>query len=180
MLGRSYLVDGVFICWWWKHVLAYSHCTNSLYMGVYVSFNLGSMKNLSTRVTKLHKTQHKVSGICRRLISCINIYGFGGNFVYHSSNMLFEFCVFKDKSQVLCIREQVSYHPTSKSLYGVWVGMKNSWHTYHEYVVKSNSGPTGEKCHTLRSKPCKCVEFDGTILLYLIWSLSLAFILRHG
>ena len=79
---------------------------------MYVSFDLGSMKNLSTRVTELDKTQHKISGICRRFMSCINIYGFGGNFVYHSSNMLFEFCVFKDKSQVLCIREQVSYHPT--------------------------------------------------------------------
>jgi hypothetical protein len=60
-----------------------------------VNFDLGSIKNLSTRVTKLDKTQHKINDICKRLMSCINIYGFGGNFAYHSRNMLFEFCFSK-------------------------------------------------------------------------------------
>ena len=50
-----------------KHILAQSQCRNNyLFCGVYVSFDLGSMKHLSTRVTKLDQTQHKVRGICGR------------------------------------------------------------------------------------------------------------------
>ena len=32
--------------------------------GVYVSFDLGSMKNLSTVIAELDKTQHKISCVC--------------------------------------------------------------------------------------------------------------------
>ena len=52
---------------------------------------------------------------------------------------------------------------------------ENSKHTYPAYIVKSNSGSTRGKRHTLRSKLCKCVEFGGTILLCLIWSLAFIF-----
>ena len=47
--------------------------------GVYVSFDLESMKNLSTGVTKLDQTQHKVRGICGKyfFLSCMSIYGLG-------------------------------------------------------------------------------------------------------
>ena len=47
--------------------------------GVYVSFDLGSMKNLSTVITGLGKTQHKISCICRRFM---NMYGFGGHLIF--------------------------------------------------------------------------------------------------
>ena len=42
-----------------------------------MSFDLGSIKHLSTGVTKLNQTQHKVRGICGKFLSCMIIYGHG-------------------------------------------------------------------------------------------------------
>ena len=63
--------------------------------GVYVSFDLGSMKNLSTGVTKLDQTQHKVRGICGRFLSCMNTYGLGRFLYIIQGTCYFEFCFVK-------------------------------------------------------------------------------------
>jgi hypothetical protein len=67
----------------------------SNYLWVCVSFYLGGMKPLSIGVTRVDQTQHKVIGIYGRFLSCMNIYGLGRYFKFHSKNMLFEFCFVK-------------------------------------------------------------------------------------
>ena len=66
---------------------------------MYVSFDLGSMKYLSTGVTKFDRTQHKVRGICGRFLSCMNTYGLGRFLYIIQGTRYFKFCFIKINSK---------------------------------------------------------------------------------
>ena len=54
-------IPGVGVELFWvdgKHVVAYSQCKSSRYMWSVCDFDLGSMINFSTRVTRFYQTQH--------------------------------------------------------------------------------------------------------------------------
>ena len=78
MLGRSFFRAWSIHLWVMETCFSVFQVQEQLFIyGVYVSFDLGSMKYLSTGVTDLDQTQHKVRGICGRFLSCINTYGLG-------------------------------------------------------------------------------------------------------
>jgi hypothetical protein len=78
--------------------------------GVYVSFDLGSMKNLSIGVTKLDQTQYKVRGIFGRFLSCMNTYGLGRYLYILQGTCHFEFFC-KDKPPST-LQERASFMPS--------------------------------------------------------------------
>ena len=74
MLGRSYFQNMEYLCHGDESMLQRIPSVGiAVICGVYVSFDLGSMKNLSTVITKLDKTQHKISCICRRFMPSIDM-----------------------------------------------------------------------------------------------------------
>ena len=83
------------------HVFAYFQCRSSTYMWCVCDLNLGIMISLSTRATRLDKTQHKASSLYRKLISWKIIYGFCTN--YHHWGTKRFFIIFKNKTPILIL-----------------------------------------------------------------------------
>jgi hypothetical protein len=83
-----------------------------LFGGVYVISDLGSMKHLSTGVTELDQTQHKVRGICGWFCHERSYMALVGIWTSFKEHAIFDFCFVKINPKFFARNEQVSCHPT--------------------------------------------------------------------